>query len=147
MTSRFQSPPIIRAAERLLVELEQAVRAFPARYHRYSIGEDLRRQGADVLRTAWRAWHDQSQRAHWTGELKWAVDELKQTMQIAKMLHAFDSFRRFEHLARQAAELGAQAGGWHRKESPRVQNAGGHRAVPQRDQKLSTRTASAGANP
>jgi hypothetical protein len=35
--------PIWRDARRLLLEVEQAVRGFP-RYHKYTVGTDLRRQ-------------------------------------------------------------------------------------------------------
>jgi len=147
MTSRYQPPPIIKAAERLLVDIEQAVRAFP-RYHRYQIGGDLRHKATDVLHTAIRAWHDKAHQRRWVQQVVWAIDDLKQYLQTAKLIHAFKSFRQFEHLARQAAELGAQAGGWHRTvNTPHAQSSEGRRAVPQRGQKLSTRTASAGANP
>jgi len=147
MTSRFQPPPIIKAAERLLVDIEQAVRMFPP-YHRYQIGGDLRRKATDVLHTAIRAWNDRAQQQRWVEQVVWAIDDLKQYLQTAKLIHAFKSFRQFEHIARQAAELGAQAGGWRRRlATPPAQNAEGRSAVPQRGQKLSTRTALAGANP
>ena len=45
MTSRYQPPPIIKAAQRLLVDIEQFVRGFD-RYHKYQIGSDLRRTAA-----------------------------------------------------------------------------------------------------
>jgi len=148
MTSRFQPPPIIKAAERLLVDIENAVRRFD-RYHKYSTGEDLRREAKEVMKLATRAWRERepARRGHWTGELVATVDDLKQTLQVAKLLRAFRSFKHFEYLARQAVELGQQVGGWHRQQSPEAQNAGARQAVPQRGKKLSTRAASAGANP
>ncbi|GGD45941.1 four helix bundle protein [Pseudoxanthomonas indica] len=147
MTSRFQPPPIIKAAERLLVDIEQAVRAFP-RYHRYQIGKNLREHAMTVSHRAGRAWRDRAHQRRWVEQLVWDIDELKQYLQTAKLLQAFRSFRQFEHLARQAEQLGAQAGGWRRQlNSPPAQNAEGRRAVPQRGQKLSTCTASAEANP
>jgi len=121
------------------------VRAFP-RYHRYQVGSDLRREAAEVMKLATRAWRDPARRGYWTGELVGAVDDLKQTLQVAKLLRAFPSFRRFEYLARQAVELGQQVGGWHRQQSPQAQNAEAPQGVPQRGKKLSTRAASAGAN-
>ena len=39
----FSLPPIVKAAERLLLEIEQAVRRFP-RYHKYTHGTRLREQ-------------------------------------------------------------------------------------------------------
>lgn len=145
MTSRFQLPPILKACERLLLEIEQAVRQFP-RYHRYMIGSDLRRQIMSVSSTANRAWRDRTNQAKWVGQLVWDIDDLKQHLQAAKLLQAFRSFRQFEMLIRLAEELGAQAGGWRRRLiHPHAQNARAD-GVAQRGQKLSTRVASAGAN-
>ena len=145
MTSRFQPPPLIKACERLLVDLENAVRQFP-RYHRYQVGADLRRQAMAVSINANRAWRDRDHQAALVGQLVWDIDALKQYLQTAKLLHAFNSFRRFEMLARLAHELGAQAGGWNRRVStPNAQNAQA-KGVAQRGEKLSTRTAPARAN-
>lgn len=59
-------PPIVKIAERLMLEVERAVRAFP-RYHKYSLGQELRQQCRDVLRLCYRAWRARDQqhaRAH-----------------------------------------------------------------------------------
>ncbi len=153
MTSRFQAPPCVKASERLLLDIEQAVRKFP-RYHRYQIGADLRRAAGDAYRLANRACRDRAHRRRVLEELVWKVDELNQHLQIAKMLHATKSFRQFEHLARQVSNLGAQARGWRDSQPqdamhPNGQNAQGDPAVAQRAEKLSTHaaSASAGANP
>ena len=147
MPSRFQLPPIVKAAERLLVDIENAVRSFP-RYHRHQIGSNLREQAMTVYKIANRAWRDRAQQKRWVVQLVWAVDELRQVMQTAKLLHAFKSFNQFEELARQAHGLGAQAGGWRRQfGNPSAQSASGSNAVVQRGQKLSTHAASIGANP
>jgi len=145
MTSRFQLPPILKACERLLLEIEQAVRQFP-RYHRYMIGSDLRRQMMSVNSTANRAWRDRANQSKWVGQLVWDIDDLKQHLQAAKLFQAFRSFRQFEMLIRLAEELGAQAGGWRRRlANPQAQNAQAN-GVAQRGKKLSTHGASAGAN-
>lgn len=80
MTSRFQLPPILKACERLMLEIEQAVRQFP-RYHRYMIGSDLRRQMMSVNSTANRAWRDRANQPKWVGQLVWDIDDLKQHLQ------------------------------------------------------------------
>ena len=145
MTSRYTPPPIMKAIERLLVDIEQAVGVF-ARKHRYVIGEDLRRQAMRVFQLANKACRDREQQARWVGDLVWAVDDLKQILQVAKLVGATRSFRQFEHLIRQMEAVGMQAGGWKRQLNPKAQNAQACRA--QRGQKLSTRDASAmGANP
>lgn len=62
MTSRFQPPPIIKAAERMAVEIENAVRRF-ARYHRYQIGSDLRARSQQVFINANNAWRERAEQA------------------------------------------------------------------------------------
>jgi hypothetical protein len=51
----YALPPIVKAAERLLLEIEQAVRRFP-RYHKYTHGTRLRDQAMAVTQLAHRAW-------------------------------------------------------------------------------------------
>jgi hypothetical protein len=142
----YQLPPIVKAAERLVVEIEQAVHRFP-RYHRYQIGADLRAQAMAVFGLADRAWRDRAHQRRWVLQLVWAIDELQRRLQIAKLLNATTSFRQFEHLVRLIEALGKQAGGWRKHLHPKGQNAPGDRAVVQRAQALSTCAASAGANP
>lgn len=144
MTSRYQSPPILKSIERLLVDIEQAVRTF-TRAFRHDLGADLRRQAMQVFRLANRAYRDREAQARWVGDLVWAIDDLRQYLQTAKLLGATKSFRQFEHLARQVEQIGMQAGGWKRTLSPNAQSA--HAAGDaQRGKKLSTRAASAGAH-
>ena len=145
MATRYQLPAIVKAAERLLVDIEQAVRKFP-RYHRYQIGSDLRGTAMEVYVLSERAWRDRAQQMRWVAQLRWTVDKLKQQLQVSRLLHAFQGPRQFEFIARQASELGAQVGGWIKSLHPKAQNAQGSPAVAQRGQKLSTCAASPGAN-
>jgi hypothetical protein len=141
----FQLPPIVKAAERLVVEIEQAVRRFP-RYHRYQIGADLRSQALAVFGLADKAWRDRMHQPRWVTQLVDGIDELRRRLQIAKLLNATASFRQFEHLIRLIEDLGRQAGGWRKHlQHPKGQNAQGKHAVAQRAQTLSTCAASAGA--
>ena len=140
-----QLPPIVKLSERLLREIEQAVRAF-ARYHKYTIGTDLRQQAMQVVRVCHRAWRDRSRQMYWTDQLIWAIDEIKLSLQLGSQLHGFKSFRQFEMLIRIAEDLGRQAGGWKRQQCSKGQNPV-REAAPERAQILSTRDASLqGAN-
>ena len=71
----FALPPIVKLAERLLLEIEQAVRSFP-RHHKYTLGTDLRQQAMEVVRLCNRAWRDRARQGHWTERLVWAIDEI-----------------------------------------------------------------------
>lgn len=44
----FELPPIVKQAERLMLEIEIAVRQFP-RYHKYAVGAELREQRTTAI--------------------------------------------------------------------------------------------------
>lgn len=117
-------PDIAKKAERFLLDIEQAVRGF-ARYHRYTVGTDLRTQAMAVVRLCNRAWRDRDHQPHWVSQLVWAIDELKLTLQLCSQLRAFRSFGQFEQLIRAADELGKCAGGWKRTIHLKGQNSAG----------------------
>ena len=139
----FTLPPIAKTAERLLLEIEQAVAGFP-RKHRYTAGEELRKQAMDVTVLVHRAWRDKRNQVALIERVRWEVDALKIRMQLCSRLRAFASLAQFEMLARVARELGKQAYGWHRQmlesgKHPTGQNEHGRHADVQRAEKLSTR--------
>lgn len=133
-------PEITKKAERLVADIEQAVRGF-ARYHKYTLGADLRAQAMTVLRLCHRAWRDRPRQQHWVSELIWAIDELKLSLQLGSQIHAFKSFAQFELLIRAAEAVGRRAGGWKRDIHHKSQNPAGS-ASPERAQILSGRAAS-----
>jgi hypothetical protein len=81
-----QLPEIAKKAERLLIDIEQAVRGF-ARYNKYTIGSDLRSQAMIVVRMCNRVWRDRNRQSHWLAELIWSIDELKLKLKINKSTH------------------------------------------------------------
>jgi hypothetical protein len=141
----FELPPIAKLAERLLLEVELVVRGFP-RYHKYTLGSDLRVQARAVVRLTHRAWRDRARQTEWTGRLAFAIDDLKLSLQIGKQLQAFKSFGQFEAIARLAAELGRQCGGWLKQQHSKGQNARTAEPLAQRPQILSSRDASSEAS-
>jgi len=140
----FESPPIVKLSERVLLEIEVAVRSFP-RYHKYAVGSELREQARDVARAAHRAWRDRARQGQWLADLVFAIDDLKLTLQIAQRLHAFKGFSQFEALARLISDLGRQCGGW-QKQHQRSQNQQPQQANG-RAQILSARDTSQEVNP
>lgn len=137
----FELPPIVRLAERFLLEVELVVRGFP-RYHKYTLGSELREQARNAVRYAHRAWRDQLRRADWAGKLAFAIDDLKLSLQLGKQVQAFKSFRQFEAIARLATELGRQCGGWRKQIHSKGQNARANESSAQRPQILSSQAAS-----
>jgi len=140
-------PPIVKLAERLMLEVERAVRAFP-RYHKYSLGQELRQQCRDVVRLCYRAWRTRDQQNVLLPALVEGVDEIKLSLQLGSQLRAFRSFAEFEALLRVALDLGRQAGGWRRQVVPHPKGQNPEPATArERAHTLSTRSASpAGAN-
>ena len=140
----FDLPPIVKLAQRLQAELEEAVRRFP-RYHKYAHGATLRAQAMEVTQTAWRAWQRRGERVELLEQLVLKMDDLKLSIQLGKDIRAFRSFGEFTRIWQTAIELGRQCGGWYRQHS-KGQNAAPS-MVPQRARKLSSRAASIEANP
>lgn len=135
-----QLPEIAKKSERLLVDIEQAVHGF-YRYHKYSIGSDLRNQAMAVVRLCHRAWRDRSNQAQRVSDLIWAIDELKLTTQLGSHIRAFKSFRQFELIIRAAEEIGRCAGGWRREIHLKSQDSSRNVSM-ERAQILSGRAAS-----
>lgn len=109
-----EAPPIVKLAERVLVEIEEAVHGFP-RYHKYAAGTELRAAARKVARASHRAWRVHQRRGELIGALVFAVDDLKLEMQVSKRVQAFKRFSQFEALIRLVDDLGRQCGGWQNK--------------------------------
>ncbi|MBT3310137.1 MAG: four helix bundle protein [Gammaproteobacteria bacterium] len=111
MSAKF---PIYRDANTLLLQIEQAVRTFP-RYHKYTIGSELRRATMELVRQLSRSIKYADQRLRWVTEAHDTLDDLKVQIQLAKELKAFHSFRQYESIAALAFGVSKQAWGWKKK--------------------------------
>ncbi|MEE9310434.1 MAG: four helix bundle protein [Cocleimonas sp.] len=103
--------PIQRDADQLLLFIEQTVRTFP-RYHKYTLGHELRTQAMKIVRLIQRAMHDKKNQQDMIYRLVFAVDDIKLQIRLAKELQAFAHFGQFETAAELAVSVGKQAGGW-----------------------------------
>jgi len=136
----FNLPPVVKLAERLACDIEEAVTRFERR-HRYTFGVRLSNCAFTVLKTVDAAARRPLERAQLLTRLRDAVDELKAIMQAGQRLHQFASFGQFEGLMITAHDLGRQVGAWHRQFHPQGQNAAAQ-APWQRAKTLSTHAAS-----
>lgn len=105
-----KKPAIWADAMQLAAEIEVAVRGFP-RYHKYTLGSDLRRQAAQVCRGVARAGFPE-RRETALEALVMAVEDLKITIQLAKEVQAFANFAQFQRVVELAVQVGKQSGGW-----------------------------------
>ena len=115
-----QRLPIWRDANRLLLEIEQAVRGFP-RYHKYAVGTDMRRQAMVVCRMLVRALDAEGEkRLYQVRQMRLAVDDLKVMIQLAKEIKAFQNFRQFQVVSELVVAIGKQGGAWCRQLTQRI---------------------------
>ncbi len=112
----------------MLVWVEEAVRRF-ARYHKYTVGSQLRTQALAVCRLVLRAQAaDPSTRTAVVTELHLAAEELKLLLQLGKEVHAFRSWAEFEQGVELALSIARQAAGWRRAlQKARLHPAGNER--------------------
>ena len=102
--------PIYKAAYDLCLYLEQIVRNF-SRYHKYSLGQDLRDGSRRTLRLIVRA------NARWDKapvllEIREEVEELKVLLRLCHDAKGFASFNSFEHAIGLVVNVAKQNEGW-----------------------------------
>ncbi|HEY1033967.1 MAG TPA: four helix bundle protein [Pseudoxanthomonas sp.] len=129
----YQLPKVAQDVRRLRVDIELIARNMP-NFHRRNSGEELRRRIRSVQGLVVRAWHGQGhgQIVYWLEKLKHEIDMLKEDMQFAQDVRAFQSFGQFQHLFRQVADIGQQTGGWCKQQKRlRARNAEARKGAPQ----------------
>ncbi|TDO99938.1 hypothetical protein [Marinomonas balearica] len=99
--------PIWRDAEKLMLEVEQAVRHFP-RYHKYTLGSELRQLATQSI-------NQKEMRTSWVKRLQIYIEELKLKIQLAKSVQAFRAFAEFQSLVELAVSVARQAHHWYKK--------------------------------
>jgi len=121
--------PIFRSAYDLCLYLEQAVHGF-SRYHKYTIGTDLRDSARRVLRLVVRA-NNRRDKAPVLLALREEVEELKILLRLGQDVKAFPKFNAFEHAVTRATEIAKQNEGWLRsQQTGRGQNRPAVRIPP-----------------
>lgn len=113
--------PIWRDANRFLLSIEKVVKRFP-KYHKYTLGTELRNNALKVCNLIHQAWHEKRQQCELLHQLKYCLDEIKIQLHLAKKLEALPSFSTFEFLSQQAVQLGKQNGGWYKANCKNGQN-------------------------
>lgn len=94
---KTQLPPIYRDCRRLLLHTEQVVRQF-SRYHKYTVGTDLRQKAMCVMRTVHLAVYDKPHLAQHIHSLVWAVAKTA-SPKTADALHVKDHVLRMQDMA------------------------------------------------
>ena len=107
----YENLPIFKLAMDLCVYLETIVRKFE-KYHKYTIGVDLRNYSKDILFLINRANFSKEDRLQNLIKLRDKCEDLKMLIRISKELKAFNSFKQFEYSSKLTVNVCRQAQAW-----------------------------------
>ena len=111
--ARHEHLPIYKAALDLTVQLERVVAGF-SRYHKYTLGTELRDGSRRVLLQVLRANNAGSagERARELLALRERIDALLLAVRVAKEVRAFRSLSGYLHVVEQVGSVAKQNEGW-----------------------------------
>lgn len=108
--AQYEHLPIYKKAMDLAVYVENTVRGF-SRYHKYTIGADLRNLSHETVRLIISA-NNATDKISVLSALRDTIEQMKVTIRICKEVKAFRSFSSFQYAAEAAVNLGRQCEGW-----------------------------------
>lgn len=108
--ARYEHLPIFKKAMELCVYLDGVVRHF-SRYHKYSLGSDLRDASRNILTLIIRA-NSEAENLSSLKDLVEQCEALKTMIVFGKEVKAFQNFEVFQHAAALSVVLCRQSQGW-----------------------------------
>lgn len=108
--ARYEHLPIYKKAFDLAVYFEKTAAGF-SRYHKYTLGAELRDKSRDIVRLIVRANSARDKTPHLL-ELREELEALMLLLRLCKESKAFRNFKSFEFAARETAAVGSQNEGW-----------------------------------
>lgn len=102
--------PIYKASYDLCLHLEQVVHGF-SRFHKYSLGDDLREGARRILKLVVRA-NARRDKVSVLYEIREEVEQLKVLLRLCHDVKAFARFSSFEHAITRAVDIARQNEGW-----------------------------------
>jgi len=106
----YENLPIYKAAMELAVYMEQIVQRFQ-KYHKYTMGIELRQQSKVLLFAISRA-NMAKEKVPALIELRNKCEEMKILIQLCHELKVFNSFKQFERSAFLSVSVSKQAQAW-----------------------------------
>lgn len=100
--------PIWRQANLCLLDIERVVKRF-SRYHKYTLGSELRHKAMCICQCIHRAFSRKYSRVKLVQQLSELIDDLKCQIQLAKALRGFSSLSQFQVVV-EGGNLGKQVG-------------------------------------
>jgi len=108
--ARYERLPIYKTAMDLTVYLEQVVRNF-SRYHKYTLGSDLRQQSRELVTVIIRA-NSRREKLPVLYELRERLEALLVLLRIGKEVRAFQHVATYGRAAELVVALSRQNEGW-----------------------------------
>lgn len=108
--ARYEHLPIYKAALDMVVYFEKIVVGF-SRYHKYTLGSELRMMAKQVVIKIIRA-NNAIDKKSFLADLLELLEEIKVTIHIAKEVKVFHSFNSFEVCVRHLDNVTRQCSGW-----------------------------------
>ena len=108
--AQYEHLPIYKKAMDMTIYIENIVRGF-SRYHKYTLGTDLRNLSREIVRLIIRA-NSERERLSTLHCLRDTIEELKVVLRICKEVKAFNNFQSFTHSIEAAISLSRQSEGW-----------------------------------
>jgi len=108
--AQYEHLPITKGAMDLALKLEETVRTM-SRYHKYTLGAELRKRAITALSLIVRA-NSSVSKAPVLQELRIILEELKQLSFLAKESKAWASFHSYKEVMERILNLSKQNEGW-----------------------------------
>ena len=108
--ARYEHLPIYKQAMDVAVHFEKVVAGF-SRYHKYTLGADLRDKSREVLGLIVKA-NSSAEKLPRLLDLRDHLEQLLILIRLGKEVKAFRSFKSFQFAAEQVVALSRQNEGW-----------------------------------
>ena len=106
----YENLPIYKKAMELTVLMENTVRGF-SRYHKYSIGSDMRQLARFIAALIIKA-NSEKDKVRTLTALRDKCEEMKFVITLGKEIKVYKSFKQFQAAAELAVEVSRQSEGW-----------------------------------
>ena len=116
--ARYEHLPIYKKALDVAVHFEKVVAGF-SRYHKYTLGSELRNQSRAVVSAIVRA-NSQADKLPGLLGLRDRLEELTLLIRLAKEVRAFQSFKAYQYVVEEVVSVSRQNEGWIRSLSGKV---------------------------
>lgn len=115
MKALYENLRVYKKAFELVVYFENTVRGFD-RYHKYTVGSELRNMSRMILMLIAKA-NTKRERIHCLELALERLEELKILVHVCKEIKAFRSFKSFEFVTKLIIDVSKQCEGWLRSQN------------------------------